>query len=238
MRQNFILLVLFFLSFFYSNGQITFEGCATGTAGPVLGDFPNGNAQIYQLEHVSSENVGTRNTYITNPHLSCGGLGGGTCILRIIWIGSRWEIQLDQAGDPAFSFPATIYYNTSTSTPNPPSLNLGTWQEGIADLGGPGLCNSTPPSTLSGSVQDGLVLSTNNIDFKKIIAIYPNPTKGNLFINSNESIEKVEVYNYIGQKVLESNKYSINVNNLTRGMYLLKVYTANEKVVIKRFVKE
>ena len=81
------------------------------------------------------------------------------------------------------------------------------------------------------------VLSTSNVvleDFE----VYPNPTKGNLHIDSNEPITKVEVFNYIGQKVLESTQKSIDTSSLSNGIYLLKVYTNSSKVGVKRFIKE
>jgi len=70
------------------------------------------------------------------------------------------------------------------------------------------------------------------------IQLYPNPTKDNLYIGSHEPIEKVEVYNYIGQKVLESTQLQINTINFNSGMYLLKIYGVNGEVGIKKFVKK
>jgi len=82
------------------------------------------------------------------------------------------------------------------------------------------------------------VLGISENNSLKIFSIYPNPTRGNLNIDSIESIEKVEVYNYLGQKVLESTQTNINTAYLNSGMYLLKVFTQNGKVGVKRFIKE
>ena len=140
MQQRYTFLLLFFVSILVQ-AQITFQGCATGDFGPILGNFPAGNPQTYELEHVPSQNVGARNTYVSSPTLSCGGLGGGFCPVRIIWSNNRWEIQLDAGSDGSFQASNTvvIYYNTSASTPNPPSLNLGTWEEG-QDFAGAQVC--------------------------------------------------------------------------------------------------
>jgi len=81
-----------------------------------------------------------------------------------------------------------------------------------------------------------LGLSENNT--LKSFTVFPNPTKGNLHISSNEPIEKVEVYNYIGQQVLKSTEAIVNTANLSNGIYLLKVYVNSGKVGVKRFVKE
>lgn len=81
------------------------------------------------------------------------------------------------------------------------------------------------------------VLSTPNVALENF-EVYPNPTRGDLYIDSDELIEKVEVFNYIGQKVLEATQVQINTSTLNSGMYLLKVYAINGKVGIKRFIKE
>jgi len=70
------------------------------------------------------------------------------------------------------------------------------------------------------------------------ITIYPNPVNNTLNIQLEETLEKIELYSALGRKVLESTNSSVNVSNLASGIYLLKVYTQNGKVGIKRIVKE
>jgi hypothetical protein len=79
-------------------------------------------------------------------------------------------------------------------------------------------------------IQDNTLLE----DFK----LYPNPVRNILNIQLEETLEKIEFYSILGRKVLESNNSSVNVSNLASGIYLLKVYTQNGKVGVKRFVKE
>jgi len=81
------------------------------------------------------------------------------------------------------------------------------------------------------------VLSTPDVTLENF-EIYPNPTRGDLYIDSDELIKKVEVFNYIGQKVLETTQTSINTSHLSSGMYLLKVYTNGGKTGVKRIIKE
>jgi len=68
--------------------------------------------------------------------------------------------------------------------------------------------------------------------------LYPNPVRNILNIQLEETLEKIEVYSVLGIKVLESTSSSVNVSNLSSGMYLLKVYTQDGKIGVKRFVKE
>ena len=68
--------------------------------------------------------------------------------------------------------------------------------------------------------------------------LYPNPVRNTLNIQLEEYLENVEVYSMFGRKVLECANTNVNVSNLSSGMYLLKVYTQDGKIGVKRFVKQ
>lgn len=70
------------------------------------------------------------------------------------------------------------------------------------------------------------------------IAIYPNPVSRTLKIQLKGALEKIEVYSILGTKVLESKNPSVNVSNLSSGMYVLKAYAQDGKVGVKRFIKQ
>ncbi len=66
-------------------------------------------------------------------------------------------------------------------------------------------------------------------------AVYPNPAKDFVTISSKvEPISQVEIYNVLGQKVLDQNfketlSENINVSNLQAGMYVMKINSAITK---------
>ena len=68
---------------------------------------------------------------------------------------------------------------------------------------------------------------------------FPNPVTGSLSINSSVSIDKVEIYNLLGSKVLEQNKETnkIDVTHLQPGVYLITLYSGFEKIVKKIIIK-
>lgn len=68
--------------------------------------------------------------------------------------------------------------------------------------------------------------------------IYPNPVKNELNINIEGEIKNIEVYNYMGQKVIQTTKSQIDTNNLASGMYILKLYKENGEIGVKRFLKQ
>jgi len=70
------------------------------------------------------------------------------------------------------------------------------------------------------------------------LTIYPNPTHGSFFINSNLDIKKVEIYDLEGKlnKIIINPFDEIDVTFLNSGFYFLKCYSKNEISLVK-FVK-
>ena len=68
---------------------------------------------------------------------------------------------------------------------------------------------------------------------------FQNPVVDTLKITCNVEIEKVEIYSILGHLVESktSDCYQIDVNNLTKGVYLVAVYSGNKKSVKKMVVK-
>ena len=71
-------------------------------------------------------------------------------------------------------------------------------------------------------------------------AIYPNPVNNTLFINGGNAEYSYEMYNGMGQKVASGNatgNTQINVNDMTKGIYFLRLTTGTqvrmEKVVVE-----
>lgn len=79
----------------------------------------------------------------------------------------------------------------------------------------------------------GLYNPTEAIDF-----YFQNPTHDILNITSKSTIDKVEIYNIIGNKVLSttSNTSKLETSNLPKGIYLLTVYSGTKKSTKKLMV--
>lgn len=69
-------------------------------------------------------------------------------------------------------------------------------------------------------------------------AVFPNPAKDFVTISSKtEPISQVEIYNVLGQKVMDQNfketlSENINVSNLQAGMYVMKINSATTKRIL------
>jgi len=82
-----------------------------------------------------------------------------------------------------------------------------------------------------------LAISDQNITQFKI---YPNPLTNTLFINSeNTQIEKIKVFSINGQQLIEvsRNANSIDVSNLSEGLYFLEIFSSEGKSV-QKFIKQ
>ncbi|MGJ8592152.1 MAG: T9SS type A sorting domain-containing protein [Aquaticitalea sp.] len=73
------------------------------------------------------------------------------------------------------------------------------------------------------------------------IKIYPNPANDVLNIQSNAKVDKVSIYNMLGQKVLEStyntNEVSVNISSLNKGMYMA-IVSSEGRASTYRIVKQ
>ena len=96
---------------------------------------------------------------------------------------------------------------------------------------------STP--LMSGLTFKEFPLSINDNKLPKV-TIYPNPTSGQLFISSeNNQIKSVSIFSVLGKKVKEivaSSITSIDVSNLSKGIYFIKI-SSSEGNVVKKFIK-
>ncbi|MEY8759673.1 T9SS type A sorting domain-containing protein [Chryseobacterium tongliaoense] len=79
-----------------------------------------------------------------------------------------------------------------------------------------------------------------NTKYKTSISIYPNPVKDMIYIKGTEAIEKAEIYNMVGQKVISSDavKQQINVSSLSKGNYILQIFVKGEISQNFKFIKQ
>ncbi|MES2544574.1 MAG: M1 family aminopeptidase [Bacteroidota bacterium] len=89
------------------------------------------------------------------------------------------------------------------------------------------------------SANNDVVLDTISFALQKNIKIHPNPTSNilNIEMPTGVNLEKVIVYNALGQTVLEKNTNAIVVSQLSTGVHFIKIITS-EGTIHKKFIKE
>ncbi|TXI95336.1 MAG: T9SS type A sorting domain-containing protein [Chryseobacterium cucumeris] len=83
-------------------------------------------------------------------------------------------------------------------------------------------------------------LSTSEVskELPAQVNIYPNPTSGSVTIKMKEGLEKYEIYNMSGQKMLEGNSMTISMDRFVPGTYLIKIHTKNQKTATEKIIKK
>jgi len=88
------------------------------------------------------------------------------------------------------------------------------------------------------NVVDGTGINDINVDN---ICIYPNPVKNDLFLSAVNGviINEINIYNQIGQKVLNIKKITntINVSMLKQGIYFIELVTNDSKITEKFIIR-
>ncbi|RXM61537.1 T9SS type A sorting domain-containing protein [Chryseobacterium sp. CH1] len=95
-------------------------------------------------------------------------------------------------------------------------------------------------NTYTTSVQDRTTLATSETSKKNNqLVIYPNPVKDILHIQSPDEVSKVEIYDLSGRIInsMGVKGNSVNVSNLLKGNYLIKVFF-KDKTSVQKFIKE
>lgn len=144
------------------------------------------------------------------------------------------------------------YTNPAVTGGNYTNANFNTFNPGVAWLWLPAGVQSVSASngTDSGNntVNVSMLGGNNNVTItvnKKdtgidgavanSLQIFPNPAKDEIFIKSELSIEKVEIYSFTGNLMISENDFheKVSISTFPKGIYLLRVYTDKELVIGK-----
>lgn len=82
-------------------------------------------------------------------------------------------------------------------------------------------------------------LSNGAFELEQTVSVYPNPANDELHIMmpTNTQLEKVEVYNTLGQLLATHQSSDFRIDNLSSGIHVLKIVTS-EGAIHKNFIKK
>ncbi len=87
--------------------------------------------------------------------------------------------------------------------------------------------------------QSPVILNSESFQAKNLKAsIYPNPTSDTFTIEMDNEVKSVEVFSLQGQKVLTSKNKNVNVSELSKGMYLVRIEDVDNAVATKKIIVE
>jgi len=82
-------------------------------------------------------------------------------------------------------------------------------------------------------------LATNETNLSKNnVKIYPNPAKDFINITSQKEINSIEILEQSGKRISESKELKINVSQLSKGIYILKIKFSNGISSIQKLIKQ
>ena len=96
-----------------------------------------------------------------------------------------------------------------------------------------------PQRRLIAAASSTVTLGNQNFDLDSAVSIYPNPSSDEVHIQipGTLTLEKVIVYNNLGQKVLENSTLDFSVNSLSTGVHYVNIKTTNG-TYHKKFIKK
>lgn len=93
-----------------------------------------------------------------------------------------------------------------------------------------------------GSCETFVPLSVKNVEYNPKVYIYPIPVFDVVNIETEKAMQKVEIFDCIGniilsQKIDNLQKLNINTSNFSSGIYLLRIYYLDNKFINLKFSK-
>lgn len=81
--------------------------------------------------------------------------------------------------------------------------------------------------------------SNLNVQKKSKVAcnLFPNPTHNTFEVNSSINIEKIKVFNLLGQVVLEQKGNTVDLSNVEKGIYIVSITLESNEIVSEKVIK-
>lgn len=226
----------------------------------------NGNATISaaDVDNGSSDTDGTITISIDVSNFTCDDLGDNTVMLTVTDDDGATDtcsaiVTVIDSEDPTIICPAptTVMVNqgemftipdyistgdavatdnctyTTAQNPLPGSMvAAGTYsiEIDVTDSSG-----NTESCTFDLTVDE--ILGTNDFN-EATFKVYPNPATSLITIEGTFEIATVVVYNLLGQEVLTTTSEILNIENLTRGIYLVNIIDIEGNKSTTRFIKK
>jgi endonuclease I len=176
--------------------------------------------------------ITVRDGSITIP-TSTGGIGSLTVTTQLVFTGTAGTFNLKVNGSTI----GTIAYSNVVQTITIPNINIENNVSIVID-GNSSSSNRVKFDDLSWTCYASLGVNDYNLSN---IKIYPNPISKNYFsVKTNQPL-KVEIFDILGKSILkthvDSNNSKIDVNPLTKGLYLVKLIS-DKGSVTKKIIKQ
>lgn len=110
----------------------------------------------------------------------------------------------------------------------------------IPEAGGPIRCyldNQIDTSFQSVACDYRLNTSIGELNPNYRIQVFPNPLQNELTIQSEQPIERVELFDLTGKSILSSRQATLNLENINNGVYILNIYLKSGQQLDRKIIK-
>lgn len=192
--------------------------------------------------------INSNNTTVTSIASSVGSYTGALNSFTLNGTASNFTTGSSSVNTPSINNNVTVSGSTITAAQagaayqwvncsNGTAITGATTQSFIPSVAG----NYSVMITLAGCTQTSscqlVTLRVHDVDAIPELKISPNPTSGILKITAKNEIEKVEITNFAGQRLMSFQPNSvnteINISQLKEGVYLVKVSSKQQTQVYK-----
>jgi len=241
----FLFFLLFSFSIFSLNSQVSvnriYEKSNT-TKSNQLGKFsPNGDNVVLLKDTIYVTNTAENQTDL---HIQMKNEGSET--KNIYWIvgkpyfNSAWESQVCDNNDLCYAFNVDKAPKASTvKSGNTEELKISFFYNNVSDTALVVL-KIYDDKEFTNQIDSLIIIfdigysSSTNYTDNSDINISPNPTSNFFYLTPDKNISKVEIFNLVGKRIktirnINSNAY--NVSGLRNGIYLVRVFDNNSKVL-------
>lgn len=135
------------------------------------------------------------------------------------------EVALGNGSINQVSMPSGMHNLVQSDTPN---------------FSNPESIYTYPCSTIQNPRQNycGEVLSINETSTNIKIVMFPNPTTSMFYIETDKTISQIEIFNQHGQLVKTARTKNVPINELSKGLYFVKISLTDKSLIIKKLIKE
>ncbi len=156
--------------------------------------------------------------------------------------GTTWPAASSEGGGPAAQEPYTtgqwgqfLGYPTLIIISPDRSVQFDIWGANLnetIDLLDAGI-------TSTGASKTGTTSTKEEIQLSSELSIYPNPVEDRLFFESAQNVDKYEISTIDGKSIMSASitESNINVAQLDKGLYILRLHTNEGLVLNKKFSK-
>nr|WP_315141726.1 endonuclease [uncultured Flavobacterium sp.] len=213
-----------------------FENIPANATSYATRTWTNGGITWTATDARTDQPLNNRAIIIRNGSLTSSSVANGikdlTVTTKLIYTGTSGTFKLNVNGTEV----GTIPYSATSTTTTIPNINI-TGDVIISITGNSTASNRVLFDDLSWSCNT--ILAVDELE-KESFTIYPNPSNGNVKINFENANDKhdVIIFSVSGQKVFEkeyNNTAAAAVNNLQKGIYLVKV-TKEGKSTTKKLI--